>query len=239
MGELTIAQQQIVQIATAVSGGARIIVFDEPTSSLSQAEADRLYAADRTAQGARRHVHLRVASNAGGLPAVRHRERAARRTARRDAARRRAHRERARADDDRPPAGEYLPQRDDAQFGDEVLRVERLSLPGKFEDVIVLASRRRGRGMAGLVGAGRSEVAQALFGLDPPTSGTVFGPRQGRRDRHARRRDAISASVSCRKIESDRGSCSRRERPAQHVARRFSSDCRALTLVKRAEGARA
>src|SRR6476620_3842845 len=44
VGSLTIAQQQMVQIAMAVSGGARIIIFDEPTSSLSQAEADRLYA---------------------------------------------------------------------------------------------------------------------------------------------------------------------------------------------------
>ena len=43
LGELTIAQQQMVQIAAAVGGGARIIVFDEPTSSLSQVEAERLY----------------------------------------------------------------------------------------------------------------------------------------------------------------------------------------------------
>ena len=43
LGSLTIAQQQMVQIAMAVSGGARIIIFDEPTSSLSQVEADRLY----------------------------------------------------------------------------------------------------------------------------------------------------------------------------------------------------
>src|SRR6476659_9317038 len=43
VGSLTIAQQQMVQIAMAVSGGARIIIFDEPTSSLSQLEADRLY----------------------------------------------------------------------------------------------------------------------------------------------------------------------------------------------------
>src|SRR5688572_23287649 len=44
VGSLTIGQQQMVQIASAVSGGARIIVFDEPTSSLGQAEAERLYA---------------------------------------------------------------------------------------------------------------------------------------------------------------------------------------------------
>ena len=43
-GDLSIGNRQMVQIAAAVGGGARIIVFDEPTSSLSQAEAERLYA---------------------------------------------------------------------------------------------------------------------------------------------------------------------------------------------------
>ena len=50
--ELTIGQQQMVQIAAAIGRGARVIVFDEPTSSLSQHEADRLYDADRAAAGA-------------------------------------------------------------------------------------------------------------------------------------------------------------------------------------------
>src|SRR5690242_4704925 len=44
VSKLTIAQQQLVQIASAVCGGASIIIFDEPTSSLSQAESERLYA---------------------------------------------------------------------------------------------------------------------------------------------------------------------------------------------------
>ena len=43
VGELNVAQQQLVQIAAAVGSGARVIVFDEPTSSLSQPEAERLY----------------------------------------------------------------------------------------------------------------------------------------------------------------------------------------------------
>ena len=43
LGELSIGNRQMVQIAAAVGGGAKIIVFDEPTSSLSQAEAERLY----------------------------------------------------------------------------------------------------------------------------------------------------------------------------------------------------
>ena len=44
VGELTVAEQQLVQIAAAVGSGARVIIFDEPTSSLSQQEADHLYA---------------------------------------------------------------------------------------------------------------------------------------------------------------------------------------------------
>src|SRR5262249_4780587 len=44
LGELPLAGRQLVQIAQAVGQGARIIVFDEPTSSLSQREADALYA---------------------------------------------------------------------------------------------------------------------------------------------------------------------------------------------------
>ena len=44
VGELSIGQQQMLQIAAAVGRGARIIVFDEPTSSLSQHEAEALYA---------------------------------------------------------------------------------------------------------------------------------------------------------------------------------------------------
>ncbi|MEW6203016.1 MAG: ATP-binding cassette domain-containing protein, partial [bacterium] len=44
LGELTISQQQLVQIAAAVGRGARVIIFDEPTSSLSQHETERLFA---------------------------------------------------------------------------------------------------------------------------------------------------------------------------------------------------
>jgi ABC-type sugar transport system ATPase subunit len=44
MGDLPIGQQQMVQIAVAIGRGARVIIFDEPTSSLSQHEAERLYA---------------------------------------------------------------------------------------------------------------------------------------------------------------------------------------------------
>ena len=73
--------------------------------------------ADRAAAGAGRDVHLRLASDAGDLPAVRHGDRAARRPARRHAADGGARPRRARADDDRPPARRVLPAHVEARRG--------------------------------------------------------------------------------------------------------------------------
>jgi ABC-type sugar transport system ATPase subunit len=54
------------------------------------------------------------------------------------------------------------------------LRVENLSSPGKFRNVSFALRAGEVLGFAGLVGAGRSEVAQAIFGLDPEATGKVF-----------------------------------------------------------------
>ncbi|HTH48758.1 MAG TPA: ATP-binding cassette domain-containing protein, partial [Candidatus Limnocylindria bacterium] len=58
--------------------------------------------------------------------------------------------------------------------GEEMLRVEGLTSPGKFRDVSFTLRAGEVLGFAGLVGAGRSEVAQAVFGLDPHATGRVF-----------------------------------------------------------------
>ena len=50
---------------------------------------------------------------------------------------------------------------------EELLRVEKISLPGKFEDVSFSFHAGEVVGLAGLVGAGRSDVAAALFGIEP------------------------------------------------------------------------
>jgi ABC-type sugar transport system ATPase subunit len=68
---------------------------------------------------------------------------------------------------------EYFPRHVSAAPGDELLRVEGLSSPGKFSDVSFTLRAGEVLGFAGLVGAGRSEVAQALFGLDPRATGLV------------------------------------------------------------------
>jgi ABC-type sugar transport system ATPase subunit len=58
--------------------------------------------------------------------------------------------------------------------GEEVLRVENLSSTGQFENVSFSVHRNEIVGMAGLVGAGRTAVAKAIFGLDKRTTGNVY-----------------------------------------------------------------
>ena len=174
MGELGVAQQQLVQIASAVGGGARIIVFDEPTSSLSQVDAERLYALiGRLKERGVTCIYvshrmpeifrlcdtvsvLRDGHHVATLPIERLDEA-----------------ELVRLMIGRPLA-EYFPSHLAATPGRELLRVEGLSLPGAFRDVSF--SLRAGEivGLAGLVGAGRSEVARALFGLEPRAGGGVW-----------------------------------------------------------------
>ena len=173
VGELTIAQQQMVQIAAAVGGGARIIVFDEPTSSLSQAEADRLYdlIGRLKARGVtciyvshRMSEIFRLCDAVSVLRDGRHVA-------------------------TRPTAGltegelvhmmigrslaEYFPHHLKSAPGSEMLRVDGLTAPGKFESVSFSLHAGEVVGLAGLVGAGRSEIAMALFGLMPNVSGRI------------------------------------------------------------------
>jgi len=172
VGSLTIAQQQMVQIAMAVSGGARIIIFDEPTSSLSQLEADRLYELIgrlRTRGVACIYVSHRMpevfklCDTVSVLRDGRHvGTRAVAGLSEHDLVQMMIGR----------PLAEYVSP-PNAVPGGEVLRVSHLSSPGKFEDVSFSLRAGEVLGLAGLVGGGRSELAQALFGLDPVRQGEI------------------------------------------------------------------
>jgi ABC-type sugar transport system ATPase subunit len=173
VGELTTGQQQMLQIAAAVGTGARVIVFDEPTSSLSQHEAERLYEliARLRAQGVTSiYVSHRMEEIFRLCDAV---------TVLRDGTHVAT---RPTSELTQPalvqmmigrPLEEYFPSHVKAQAGDELLRVDHLSSPGKFQDISFALRAGEVLGFAGLVGAGRSEVAQAIFGLDPEATGSV------------------------------------------------------------------
>jgi ABC-type sugar transport system ATPase subunit len=178
LGELAIAQRQMVQIAAAVGGGARIIIFDEPTSSLSQMEAEQLYALMGRLQqrgvtcifvSHRMPEIYRLCDTISVLRDGRHV--ATRSTASLPEA------ELIQLMIGRP-LSEYFPRHGDAPPGAEVLRVERLSSPGKFHDIGLSLRAGEVVGIAGLMGAGRSEFARALFGLEPARGDIFVGSRR-------------------------------------------------------------
>src|SRR4029077_8698633 len=69
---------------------------------------------------------------------------------------------------------QYTSQHLQREPGEELLRVENLCSPGKFNNVSFTIRAGEILGFAGLVGAGRSEIASAIFGLDPAATGKVF-----------------------------------------------------------------
>jgi ABC-type sugar transport system ATPase subunit len=171
---LSTAQEQLVQIAAAVGTGARIIVMDEPTSSLSAHESEHLF--QLIAQLRQRGITLVYVS---------HRMEEIQRlcdavTVLRDG-RHVATEPMAATHTDRiihqmvgREVKAHTPAHRQREPGEELLRVENLSSPGKFRDVGFSLHAGEVLGLAGLVGAGRSEVAQAIFGLDPAATGKVF-----------------------------------------------------------------
>jgi ABC-type sugar transport system ATPase subunit len=174
VGDLTAGQQQLVQIAAAIGRGARVVIFDEPTSSLSQHEAERLY--DLIGRLRRQGVTCIYVSHrleeifrlCDSVTVLRDgRVVATRVTAGLDAS---ALVEMMIG----RQLGEYFPAHVRTEPGKEMLRVDRLAGPGGFRDVSFTLRAGEVLGFAGLVGAGRSEVARAIFGIDGRSSGDVW-----------------------------------------------------------------
>jgi ABC-type sugar transport system ATPase subunit len=193
MESFGIAEQQVVQIAAAVGRGARVIVFDEPTSSLGEAEAERLYTliGQLRARGAAViYVSHRMAEIYKLCDAI---------TVLRDG--RHVTTQPAASLDERElvqrmigrHVEQYFPDHVSGAIGDEVLRVEGLSSPGRFADIAFSLRAGEVLGLAGLVGAGRSEIAQAIFGLDRHATGTIVV--RGKPARIRSPRDAMAFGI--------------------------------------------
>ena len=174
ISRLSTAQEQLVQIAGAVGTGASIIVMDEPTSSLSVAESEHLFKLlGQLKQRAITVIYVshrleelfRLCDTITVLRDGRHvaTERIA--NTNHD---RLVHQMVGRDVEFKTPHHVAL------ALGDEVLRVEKLSSRGKFKDINFTIRTGEVVGLAGLVGAGRTEIAQAIFGLDPAATGKVF-----------------------------------------------------------------
>ena len=169
---LTIAERQLVEIGRAIAGGCRVLVFDEPTSSLAQADAKRLFGLIRSLRGqghaivyishfleevrevADRFTVLRDGQTAGSgaTAATSIPEMVALMIGRRI---------------------EQLYPRSPRRPGETVLTAEDLA--GARKPLSASLSLRRGEvlGIAGLVGSGRTELMRALFSLDKVRRGEI------------------------------------------------------------------
>ncbi|HKG66359.1 MAG TPA: sugar ABC transporter ATP-binding protein [Solirubrobacteraceae bacterium] len=169
---LSIADQQIVEIAKALSFDARVLIMDEPTAALSGNEVERLFNVVRALreEGAavlfishRIEEVFSICDTATVMRdgAVVHDARIADMTPD-DMVRRMVGRELS-----------ALFPKQDAQVGEPVMKVHRLTREGVFFDVSFEVRAGEIVALAGLVGAGRSEVARAIFGIDKPDAGHV------------------------------------------------------------------
>lgn len=169
---LSIADQQIIEIAKAISLDAKVLVMDEPTAALSGVEVERLFAVARSLRDEGRallfisHRFEEVFELCDTVTIMRDGayiatspiaettvDEIVRQMVGRDVA-------------------ELFPKID-APIGDEVLVVSGLTEPGEFHDISFSVRSGEIVALAGLVGAGRSEIARAIFGVDPYKAGTV------------------------------------------------------------------
>jgi ribose transport system ATP-binding protein len=170
---LGVAQQQLVEVAKALSLQSRILIMDEPTATLSEPEIQRLFETIRSLK--QRGVSIIYISHR--LQEIR--QIGDRVTVLRD----------GRAVGTRPIAETGLAELIQMMVGRtvvqrrirtrntaaprEVLRLESLRRGSVLKDISLVVREGEIVALAGLVGAGRTELARAIFGIDPIESGTV------------------------------------------------------------------
>ncbi|MBE5773821.1 MAG: sugar ABC transporter ATP-binding protein [Clostridiales bacterium] len=173
MGTLSVAEQQIVEIAKALSTNARIIILDEPTASLTKRESEELY-----------RIVDQLKKEGVSIIFISHRFEDMYRLA-----------ERVTVFRDSKYIGTYgvdgitnadlikamvgreikdLFPKPEVAIGEEVLRVEHLSRTGYFKDISFELHAGEILGFTGLVGAGRTEVIESVCGITRPDAGKVF-----------------------------------------------------------------
>lgn len=169
---LSIADQQIVEIAKALSINAQVIIMDEPTAALSSKEVDRLFSVARSLQ-AKNCAVVFVSHRLDEVFAL-----CQRMTVMRDGStvgtdlianvteaqiiKMMVGRE----------VSELFPKLP-AKLGEVVLKVENLGHQGQFTGINFEVRKGEILGLAGLVGSGRSEIVRAIFGVDKYDTGTV------------------------------------------------------------------
>lgn len=173
MGDLSVAERQIVEIAKAISTNAKIIIMDEPTAALSKRECEQLYT-----------ITEKLRDNGASIIFISHRfediyRLASRVTVFRDAKYIGCWDVNETSNDKLISAmvGREVTQvypKKSNKMGEEIFRVENLSRTGYFNDISFSLRKGEILALTGLVGAGRTEVCECIFGIEKPSSGRIF-----------------------------------------------------------------
>ena len=189
---LSIADQQIVEIIKALTFEAKVLIMDEPTAALSVEEVKRLF-----------DVTQRLRDRGVAIMFVSHRLEEVFAISQRITVMRDGQvvgsapvREWTTEEVIRKMVGRSLDAlypKENVEAGEVVLRVRNLRRAGVFKDISFEVRRGEIVALAGLVGAGRSEVARAIFGIDPLDSGEVSVNGTDLRNHTAQ--DAMAAGI--------------------------------------------
>lgn len=173
MKHLSIADKQMVEIAKAISNNAKIIIMDEPTSALSDKEVSTLFAIikDLTSKGVTiiyiSHKMDEIYQISDRITVLRDGQYIATKSAQELPIKDLISMMVGREIEDIFPKTEHA-------IGETIIRVVNLSQIGKFENINFEVKSGEVLGIAGLVGAGRTEVARAIAGLDEFEKGEIF-----------------------------------------------------------------
>lgn len=200
IGGLTVGNRQRVEIAKALSQDAKILIMDEPTASLSEADVQRLF-----------EIVGLLRERGVGIIYISHRMEEVFKLADRVTVLRDGHYVDTRkvADVTEPQLIQMMVGRTidqlfpklPAEIGEPILEVRHLHRAPMTRDVSFTLRRGEIVGMAGLVGSGRSEVAQVIFGITPAESGEILIDGQPVKARHPE--DSMRLGVAY--VPEDRG----------------------------------
>ena len=192
MGNLSVAQQQMVEIAKALSLHAKIIIMDEPTAALTKRESEELYRIARKLRDEGVSI-IFISHRFEDMYAL-----ATRVTVFRDAKYIGTYKvdEITNADLIKAMVGREISDlfpKPQVEIGEEVLRVEKLSRVGYFKDVSFHVNKGEILGLTGLVGARRTEVVQTIFGAERRSEGKIF--LEGKEVKIKRPSDAMKLGI--------------------------------------------
>lgn len=170
--QLSVANKQMVAICRAILGEAKMLILDEPTTALTAKEVEKLFAIIRNLKSKGiaivivTHKLDEVYDIADKLTIIRNGANVATGDIK---------------DFDQPTFIKYMTGRElsnanyrPAKIGEEILKLSHLTRKGVFNDINFELHKGEVLGITGLLGSGRGEIGDALFGIAPATSGDIY-----------------------------------------------------------------